>query len=53
MEPLSIKDIINSVNIPSYNSQKVDNILAIAGIDHLENAWSRIYAYFLKFFIRS
>ena len=48
MEPLSIKDIINSVNIPSYNSQKVDNILAIAGIDHLENAWSRIYAYFLN-----
>lgn len=48
MEPLLIKDIINSVNLPSHVSQKEDTILTIAGIDHLENAWSRIYAYFLN-----
>lgn len=47
MEPLLIKDIINSVNLHSSDVQKEDSILAIAGIDHLENAWSRIYAYFL------
>lgn len=48
MEPLLIKDIINSVNISSHDLKKEDNILVIAGIDHLENAWSRIYAYFLN-----
>lgn len=47
MGPLIIKDIINSVNLSSQDVQKEDTILSIAGINHLENAWSRIYAYFL------
>lgn len=47
MNSLLIKDLINSFNLPSQDIQNGENILAIAGIDHLENVWSKIYAYFL------
>ena len=47
MEPVLIKDFIESIVFSTQSPKQEDTILTIAGIDRLENVWSRIYAYFL------
>ena len=43
-----IGDFINSIALSTQKPQQEETILTIAGIGHQENAWSRIYAYFLN-----
>ena len=47
MDPTLIKDIINSYIPPNPGISSDESIMSIAGIEHLENIWSNIYAHFL------
>ena len=47
MEPTFIGDIINSYITPSKKKSTGGSIMSITSIDHLENIWSNIYAYYL------
>lgn len=46
MDPTLIRDIINSYTPVQENSTD-KSIMSIASIEHLENVWSNIYAYYL------
>lgn len=47
MEPTLMKDILNSVIPESEVNSEEKSFMSIAGIEHLENIWSNIYAYYL------
>ena len=47
MEPSLIGDIINSYIPQDHKISSEESIMSIAGIEHLENIWSNIYAHYL------
>lgn len=47
MEPILFQDLLDKTVAEATDKLTHSNILSIAGIDHQENAWSNIYAYFL------
>ncbi len=47
MEPIQMGDLIQSFSSLHDTQQSDKTIMSIAGISHLENVWSNIYAYYL------